>query len=75
MLCKKCNSWHGEKEKCRNTTPDKGRSDNIKRFEPRHRNGPRVNEGELPHEEIEDTAAEEVDGQSTDGSEKSESHF
>jgi hypothetical protein len=66
VLCKKCNSWHGEKERCRTTTPDKARTD-TKRFDqsgPRrewNKPGPRVTEAEMEHEEIEDTAVEETD--------------
>lgn len=65
-LCKKCGSWHGEKERCRTTTPDRPRGDN-KRFEqagPRrewNKPGPRANEVELEREELDDTAVEEVD--------------
>ena len=74
-LCKKCNSWHGEKERCRTTTPDKARTDN-KRFDqsgPRREwNKPRVTEAELEREALDDAEVEEVDQQSTSSSDKSE---
>jgi hypothetical protein len=62
-LCKKCNSWHGEKERCRTSTPDRPRTDqsNTRKFDPRNKPGPRVTEAELEREEFEDTAVEEVD--------------
>jgi hypothetical protein len=73
-LCKKCNSWHGEKERCRTTTPDKARPDN-KRFDqsgPRREwNKPRVTEAELEREEQDDAEVEEIDQQSTSSSDKS----
>jgi hypothetical protein len=51
VLCKKCNTWHGEKERCR-------------RFEsgPRREwNKPRVTEAEMETEELDDAEVEEVD--------------
>jgi hypothetical protein len=62
-LCKKCNSWHGEKERCRTTTPDRARPDhsNNRKFDPRNKPGPRVSEAELEPAEMDDTAVEEVD--------------
>jgi hypothetical protein len=41
-------------------TPHKPRSDH-KRFEPRNKSGPRVNEAEMEREELDDTAVDEVD--------------
>jgi hypothetical protein len=63
VLCKKCNTWHGEKERCRTPNPDKARTDN-KRFEsgPRREwNKPRVTEAEMETEELDDAEVEEVD--------------
>jgi hypothetical protein len=63
-LCKKCNTWHGEKERCRTNTPDRTRTDN-KRFDqsgPRREwQKPRVTEAEMEQEDLDDTAVEEVD--------------
>lgn len=73
-MCKKCGFWHGEKERCRTATPDKGRTEN-RHFDQRPRNGPKVNEGELPLGDVEDAGVEEADVQSTGSSDKSESHF
>ena len=77
-LCKKCNSWHGEKERCKTNTADKARTDN-KRFDqsgPRREwNKPRVTETELEREELDDAEVEEVDQQSTTTSDNSEQHF
>lgn len=74
ILCKKCNSWHGEKDRFRTATPDRPRPD-TRRFDPKNKPGPRVNEAETEREEFDDTAVDEVDKQSTMTSDKSEQYF
>jgi len=79
-FCKKCNSWHGEKERCRTSTPttnNTSRNDTrrpeVRPFDPRNKINTRVSEAELEFDEVEDTMVEENDQQSVTSEEST--HF